>query len=168
MQLNAVVLPAPLGPIRPTISHSLTCRSSPSTAVSPPKRIVRSTTSSTDIARPDQGGRCRVTMLLVHRESVPGEPAGERSQHLAESARVEDHRLQQQPGTDDVGDVLLVVSVEIRPAEVPEQAAEQRVDEREERSRGDDAGAITETADDDHHDEDQGLVEPGRGGEVLV
>src|SRR5438309_9762667 len=118
MQLNAVVLPAPLGPISPTISHSLTARFKPSIAVSPPKRIVRSRTSSTDITAPGQSGRSRIAVLVVQREAPPGEPSRERPQHLAEPARVEDDGLQQEPGADDVGDVGLVVGVEVQPPRV--------------------------------------------------
>ena len=114
MQLNAVVLPAPLGPISPTISHSLTVRLSPSMAVRPPKRMVRSRTSSTDITAPGQGRSCCVTVLVVQREAMTGEPLRERPQHLPETAGVEDDRLQQQPRADDVGDVGLVVGVEVR------------------------------------------------------
>src|SRR4051794_3935455 len=125
MQLNAVVLPAPLGPISPTISHSLTARFRPSMAVSPPKRMVRSRTSSTDITAPGQG-RCRgVTMLVVQRETMSGEPLCERTQHLSEAARIEDDRLQQQHRADDVGDVGLVVGVEVQPAGVMGNAREQ-------------------------------------------
>src|SRR4051812_20184296 len=112
MQLKAVVLPAPFGPINPTISHSLTARLSPSTAVSPPNRIVRSRTSSTDITASGERGGGRVTMVVVQREPMAGEPLGERTQHLAEPARVEDDRLEQQHRADDVGDVRLVVGVE--------------------------------------------------------
>jgi hypothetical protein len=46
-QLKNVVLPAPLGPMRPTISPSWTCMLTSSTAVRPPKRIVTPLASST-------------------------------------------------------------------------------------------------------------------------
>lgn len=46
-QLKKVVFPAPLGPMRPTISPLLTVRSTPRTAVSPPKRMVTPLASST-------------------------------------------------------------------------------------------------------------------------
>src|SRR3982750_2724372 len=108
MQLNAVVLPAPLGPIRPTISHSSTFRFSPSIAVRPPKRMVRSRTSSTDTAALHRSG-ATVAIRVVQRELVAGEPARERADHLAEAAGVEDHRLEQQRRADDVRDVELVV-----------------------------------------------------------
>src|SRR3954464_15216227 len=111
MQLNAVVLPAPLGPMSPTISHSSTFRLSPSIAVRPPNLIVRSETSSTDIGalhRADTG----VPVGVVQREFVAAEPAPERTDDLTESARVEDDRLKQQHGTDHVRDVELVVAVE--------------------------------------------------------
>src|SRR3954470_15893069 len=100
MQLNAVVLPAPFGPISPTISHSSTFRFRPSIAVRPPKRMVRSRTSSTDtgaLHRADAG----VPFGVVQRELVAGEPARERSDDLSQPARVEDDRLQQQHRADD-------------------------------------------------------------------
>ena len=39
MQLTSVLLPEPLGPIRPTRSPSATARSTPSSATKPPKRL---------------------------------------------------------------------------------------------------------------------------------
>src|SRR4051794_20179508 len=101
MQLNAVVLPAPFGPISPTISQSLTARLRLSMAVRPPKRIVSSCTSSTDTAATPEGCAGRVA-VVVQRERLAAEPLGERPQHLAETTRVEDDRLQQQHGTDEV------------------------------------------------------------------
>src|SRR3954447_5314577 len=168
MQLNAVVLPAPLGPISPTISHSLTARLSPSMAVRPPKRMVRSRTSSTDITTSGQSSGGGITVLVVQRETMPCEPLRERTQHLPQTTGVEDDRLQQQARADDVGDVGLVVGVEVQPSRVVCDARKQRVDQREERGRGNDAGAVAEAPDDDHHDEDECLVEAGRRGEVLV
>src|SRR5437764_13240191 len=127
MQLNAVVLPAPFGPISPTISHSFTCRLSPSTAVSPPNRMVMSLTSSTDTTASDQCSCGGIGVLVVQGEPVACEPLRERPEDLSQPTRVEDDGLQQQPGPDDVRDVRLVVGVEVRPPEVSEQAAEQRV-----------------------------------------
>src|SRR5918994_6277079 len=46
MTLNAVVLPAPFGPIRPEIWPSSTENDTPSSATIPPKRRVTSRTSS--------------------------------------------------------------------------------------------------------------------------
>src|SRR3954451_2488722 len=46
MQLKVVVLPAPLGPIRPQICRSSTSKETPATAVTPPKRMTMSWTSS--------------------------------------------------------------------------------------------------------------------------
>src|SRR2546423_7784957 len=109
MQLKAVVLPAPLGPISPTISHSSTRRLTPSIAVKPPNRMVSSRTSSTDIAASGKRGCGGVAVLLVERERVSGEPPGERTQHLPKTARIEDDGLQQQHSADQIGDVLLVV-----------------------------------------------------------
>src|SRR4051812_20393385 len=115
MQLNAVVLPAPFGPMRPTISHSSTDRLSPSIAVRPPKRMVRSRTSSTDTGALHRADAC-ATVRVVQRELVIAEPAGEWPDDLSQPAGVEDHRLQQQHRADHVGDVELVVAVEGAPA----------------------------------------------------
>src|SRR5437763_4723689 len=127
MQLNAVVLPAPLGPIRPTISHSSTFRFSPSIAVRPPKRMVRSRTSSTDTAALHRSDAA-VAIRVVQVELVAGEPPCERPDHLAETARIEDHRLQQQGCSDRVRDVELVAAVEVGPPGVRGETFEQRVD----------------------------------------
>src|SRR3954469_12847057 len=116
MQLNAVVLPAPLGPISPTISHSSTRRLSPSTATRPPKRMVRSRTSSTDTAALHRSDA--PAFVVVQAEPVTGEPPGERPEDLTEPAGVHDDGLQQQRRPDDVGDVELVPAVEVGPAGV--------------------------------------------------
>src|SRR6267142_2543529 len=46
MRLNAVVFPAPFGPIRPNMSPSPMLRSNSETAVRPPKRMVTLSSSS--------------------------------------------------------------------------------------------------------------------------
>ena len=48
MQLKQVVLPEPLGPMRPRISPGLTSKETPWRARKPPKRLVRPETVSTD------------------------------------------------------------------------------------------------------------------------
>src|SRR3954464_8159584 len=110
MQLNAVVLPAPLGPMRPTISYSLTSRLTSCSACSPPKRIDRSRTSSTDTGALHMagagGGR-----LVVQREAMALQPALDRRHALPDAAGVEDERLQQQEGTDQAGQRALVGAV---------------------------------------------------------
>src|SRR3954452_25175148 len=106
MQLNAVVLPAPLGPIKPTISHSSTFRLSPSIAVRPPKRMVRSRTSSTDTAALHRSDAA-VPVRVVQAERGTREPPRERSDHLAEPARIHDPRLEEQRRSDRVRDVEL-------------------------------------------------------------
>jgi hypothetical protein len=45
--LKSVVLPAPFGPIRPTIWPDCTSKETPSSATIPPNRTVRSRTDST-------------------------------------------------------------------------------------------------------------------------
>src|SRR4051794_24765863 len=101
MQLNAVVLPAPFGPIRPTISHSSTFRLSPSIAVRPPKRMVRSRTSSTDTAALHRSDAA-VPVRVVEAELVAREPARERPDHLAETTGIHDHGLEKQRRPDGV------------------------------------------------------------------
>src|SRR4051794_11193635 len=99
MQLKAVVLPAPFGPMRPTISNSLTVRVRSCRACRPPKRIDRSETSSTDTgALHSRGTGVHVVMQL---EAVPRHPAGDRPQLRTEATPVEDQGLQQQQRPDE-------------------------------------------------------------------
>src|SRR5581483_5969977 len=49
MQLKIVVFPAPLGPMRPTISYSFTRMLTSVSAWTPPKRMLTSVASRTDI-----------------------------------------------------------------------------------------------------------------------
>src|SRR3954470_1516255 len=121
MQLNAVVLPAPFGPIRPTISHSSTFRLTPSMAVRPPKRMVRSRTSSTDTAALHRSDAA-VPVRVVQAELVPREPTRERPDHLADAAGIHDPRLQQERRPDRVRNVDLVPAIEVRPAGVRRQS----------------------------------------------
>src|SRR5689334_24084862 len=110
MQLKAVVLPAPFGPISPTISNSLTSSVTSCSACRPPKRIDRSRTSSTDTGALHSAG-AGVGRVVVQRERVAGQPAAQRSQLRAETARVEDQGLQQQPRADQPGQRALVRAV---------------------------------------------------------
>src|SRR5829696_9700461 len=57
MMLNAVVLPAPFGPIRPTIWPSGTSRETPSRATIPPNRRVTLRSESSAIGRRSLFGR---------------------------------------------------------------------------------------------------------------
>ena len=56
-QLNSVVLPAPLGPIRPQMSPFFTSKLTPSSATMPPKRTVTPRTLSKGSARFGMGWR---------------------------------------------------------------------------------------------------------------
>src|SRR4051812_41056742 len=106
MQLNAVVLPAPFGPMSPTISHSPIDMEKSSSACRPPKRIDSWLTSSTDTGTALGQGH---GLVVVQREALTGKPAGDRSHDLTEPAGVHDDGLQQQHGPDDARDVELVV-----------------------------------------------------------
>src|SRR6266550_9039512 len=100
MQLKHVVFPAPLGPMRPTISNSSTLRLTSESACSPPKRIDSSTDSRTGIdalgARPG---------LQVQLEALALQPPADRSGDGAQSVGLEDQREdgeQPRQGGDDV------------------------------------------------------------------
>src|SRR5688572_28921480 len=88
MQLNAVVLPAPLGPMRPTISYSLTSRLTSWRACRPPKRIDRSRTSSTDTGALHRSGPGLLARVqhVVHVERLAGQPVEVRLELLRETA----------------------------------------------------------------------------------
>src|SRR2546421_428019 len=97
MQLKAVVLPAPFGPISPTISHSLTAIEKSWSACSPPKRMPTSRTSSTDICRHLASGRSPA----VQGEPAPGHPLADRRDELAQAARSPDHRVEEKHCADE-------------------------------------------------------------------
>src|SRR5437588_8103229 len=89
MQLKQVVLPAPLGPMRPTISNSSTLRLTSSRACRPPKRIDSSLASRTGI---DALGS--PAAMQVHVEPLPLQPPAdgrrERAQALGLEAQGDD------------------------------------------------------------------------------
>src|SRR5688572_8598953 len=89
--LNVVVLPAPFGPMTPTISHSPTAIDTSRAACTPPKRIEQLRVSSTDI-----GDLHLLVAAVVRIEPVAAEPAEERAQLLAEPARVQREGQQQE------------------------------------------------------------------------
>ena len=82
MTLNAVVLPAPFGPISPEICPASTSNDTPSRATMPPKRSVMSLTDSNVataperlLARRDRGNRARYGSLGAHSAASPIAPA---------------------------------------------------------------------------------------------
>src|SRR2546426_8291814 len=100
--LNVVVLPAPLGPITPTISHSPARRLTSRAACTPPKRMEQPRTSSTDIAHLDFG-----VVGVLEAEPPAPQPALHRSDLLPHPARMTGQREQQQHRPDDDRGVLL-------------------------------------------------------------
>src|SRR3954454_21844215 len=176
MQLNAVVLPAPFGPISPTISYSLTSRLTSCRACSPPKRIDRSATSSTDTGALHMCG-AGVGVFVMQGELVARQPSGERAQLPAEAARGEDQGLQKQQGTYQAGQRALVgavVALEHRDVlELvvhrlsQEELVQQELEDPEEGGRDDNADAVAQPTDRDHHDEEQREVQSGLTLEVL-
>src|SRR5437764_11782053 len=105
MQLKAVVFPAPLGPIRPTISNSSTFRLTSERAWSPPKRIDSSTASRRGIDT--LGGHAALEM---HLEALTLQPPADRRRDRAEAVGLEDQgedRQEAREGGDDVDGVVL-------------------------------------------------------------
>src|SRR2546423_5831708 len=102
MMLNVVVLPAPLGPMTPTISHSPARRVTSRAACTPPKRIEQPRTSSTDIAHPHFG-----FVGVLEAEPPAPQPALQRTDLLAHPAGVAGEGEQQQHRPDDDGGVFL-------------------------------------------------------------
>src|SRR5260370_32045398 len=121
MMLKVVVLPAPLGPITPTISHSPARRLTFRAACTPPKRIEQPCTSSTDIAHPDLG-----VVGVLETEPPAPQPALDGPDLLAHPAGVAGEGEQQQHRPDHDRGVLLGQDLEPGHAE---PAAEQLVDE---------------------------------------
>src|SRR5436189_5147313 len=100
--LNVVVLPAPLGPMTPTISHSPARRLTSRAACTPPKRMEQPRTSSTDIAHPHFG-----FVGVLEAEPPAPQPALQRPDLLAHPAGMTGEGEQQQHRPDDDRGVLL-------------------------------------------------------------
>src|SRR5438046_58929 len=124
MQLNAVVLPAPLGPINPTISYSPTSMGKSCSAGRPPKRMPTSRTSSTDI-RSHLASR---VVVPVQGERSARHPAGQRPEQLPQPAGASHHGVQQQDRADQTWEVALPVDVEVGPADRLEEVAQHVVE----------------------------------------
>src|SRR5437763_14931421 len=105
MQLKPVVFPAPLGPMRPTISNSSTLRLTSERACRPPKRIDSSTASRTGIdtlgARP--GREIQLEALALQ---PPADRRGDGAQTVGLEDQGEDGGHTRQSG-DDVDGVVL-------------------------------------------------------------
>src|SRR5688572_32263282 len=97
MQLNRVVLPAPLGPMRPTISHSLTRTATSESACRPPKRMETPSTSRTAT------DTLLHVFLVVGSERSSREPRTEGLDLLAHAARVGDQGEHEQQRADGEG-----------------------------------------------------------------
>src|SRR5436305_14268176 len=87
MQLKAVVLPAPLGPMRPTISNSPTSNVTPESACRPPKRMATSWVSRTDT----EALRSRARARSEH-QRLALEPPTDRRGDSAQPVGLEDER----------------------------------------------------------------------------
>src|SRR6056297_1442289 len=93
MQLNVVDLPAPFGPMKPRISSSWTAKERSSTAVMPPKFLVRSDITRMPSFGPSSslhsGGASGSALIVVTSEEVAVivQNLCERSHHLAAVGR---------------------------------------------------------------------------------
>src|SRR5438132_10852203 len=144
MQLKPVVLPAPLGPMRPTISNSSTLRLTSDSACSPPKRMESSMASRTGIdalrARPG---------LEVQPEPLALQPLADRRRDRAQSLGLEDQGEdgEQARQRRDHEDGVVLQEAD-RPPPVGQVLAAQDVEQGED----DDAAPPAQTAD---HGDDQ-------------
>src|SRR5258708_24881948 len=86
MQLKMVVLPAPLGPIKPTISNSSTLMLTSRRAWTPPKRMETSWVSRTGIGHPLGSGAA----AGAERERLAFKPAPDRRGDGAQPGGLED------------------------------------------------------------------------------
>src|SRR5437764_11071366 len=140
MQLKHVVLPAPLGPMRPTISNSSTLRLTSDRACSPPKRMDSSTDSRTGIDA--LGSR---PALELHLEALTLEPAPDGRRHRPEAFGLEDQGEDGEhprKGGDDVDGVVLQEAD--RPTPVGQVLAPEHVEQGEDH----DAAPAPKAADD--------------------
>src|SRR5438445_10819803 len=94
--LNVVVLPAPFGPMMPTISHSPSLMLTSRAAWRPPKRMERSRVSSTDI-----GGLHLLHVSVVQVEAMAGQPVLQRAKLLAEPAGCPDQGHDHDQGQEE-------------------------------------------------------------------
>src|SRR3954470_21867173 len=100
MQLKMVVLPAPFGPMSPTISNSPTVMETSRSACRPPKRMETSWVSRTGIDALRAGAAAG-----VHAETGPLEPAPDGCRDRAQTLRLEDQREDSEDARDDLDDV---------------------------------------------------------------
>src|SRR3954454_11347611 len=101
MQLKIVVLPAPLGPIRPTISNSPTRTLTSRSACSPPKRMDTPSVSRTGI----DPLRARSRTGVVHAEALALQPAPDRRGQRAHPVGLEDEGHDRQRAGDGLHEV---------------------------------------------------------------
>src|SRR5215217_8117017 len=94
--LHRVVLPAPFGPMIPTISHSEMATEMSRLACTPPNRMDTSTVSRTDI-----GDLHLLEPAVVEVEAAPAEPADDGPQLLADAAGEHGEVEQQEQRPDD-------------------------------------------------------------------
>src|SRR3954467_8097525 len=158
MQLKIVVLPAPLGPMSPTISNSPTLTLTSRSAWRPPKRMLTSRVSRTGIdalrARPRSHVKTEASAL---------EPSPDRCGDRSEPLRLEDQRDDGEDARDDLDDIA---GIGLQPARQPQAAEEirhvgaaQLVHQGEQH----DAAALTQATDHGHDEVGQG---DGGKGEV--
>src|SRR3954452_14613730 len=100
MQLKIVVLPAPFGPMSPTISNSPTLIETSRSACRPPKLMDTSWVSRTGIDALRAGAAAG-----VHAETAPLEPAPDGRSDRAQTLGLEDQREDGEDARDDLYDV---------------------------------------------------------------
>src|SRR5947199_9119529 len=116
MQLKIVVFPAPLGPMRPTISNSSTLMETSRNACSPPKRIDTCSVSRTGIDPLRAGPAAH-----VHAETPAFEPSSDGRRDRAQPLRLEDQREDGEDARHSLDDIA---GVGLQPAGKAEASEE--------------------------------------------
>ena len=155
MRANSVVLPAPLGPIRPVIEPLSTVSETPFTATSPPKRLLTATAASIAQVSAGAGRRARPS-----RRMSPRIPSGAKA---TVTTRRQPNSARSIPGTRTANELrrLAQPMKRKRAGKRTECRAGAADDRRQQRLDGD-PGAIGDVGIDE--EEILGIEAPGRAG----
>src|SRR4051812_20709488 len=130
MQLKMVVLPAPLGPIKPTISNSSTLMLTSLSACRPPKRMEMLSVSRTCM----HALRSRTAQAALHRHRAALQPSTDWRGEGSEPLRLEDQGEDRQHARQQL-DVVAGVDLDVVDTdalgEFGEPVEAERVEDRE-------------------------------------
>ncbi len=166
MQLNSVVLPAPFGPMMPTISHSSMRRFTSRSACTPPKRIDTSSVLRAAVVRLGQARTsviCTSLSAFTNRNGPPRSQRPDGAGELAEAAREQgdgERAAARGPSTRGITSaVRLIGSLANRLSTWRISSSSPLRSSAKKAAPSHDAGPVAEPADHRHEDEDEGEVE---------